>query len=130
MDCLSSVILSPLNGNVRMSPHERQETFTLSQKELQRVAVISRCVKGEMACQRRLREAREGELVQLDALPHDWLEGRGPRFIFDLPRPNRDDDISPERAFENCMAELHTRFSTPVEPDGYDGWTSIPDKSN
>lgn len=160
-----------------------QETFTLSQKELQRVAVISRCVKGEMACasaaellslsvrhikrlkkrwreggeaalahanrgrpsqrrlpdekrknilrlarakypgfndhhlaeklneveglrlsrealrrllrqagigsprkrrapahrQRRLRVAREGELVQLDASPHDWLEGRGPR---------------------------------------------------
>src|ERR1017187_5283494 len=28
----------------------RQETFALSQKELQRVAVISRCVKGELAC--------------------------------------------------------------------------------
>jgi len=30
----------------------RQETFALSQKELQRVAVISRCVKGELACAR------------------------------------------------------------------------------
>ena len=29
--------------------------------------------------QRRLRSAREGELVQLDGSPHDWLEGRGPR---------------------------------------------------
>ena len=29
-----------------------QETFALSQKELQRVAVISRCVKGELACAR------------------------------------------------------------------------------
>ena len=29
--------------------------------------------------QRRLRCAREGELVQLDGSPHDWLEGRGPR---------------------------------------------------
>ena len=28
-------------------------------------------------CQRRLRSAREGELVQLDGSPHDWLEGRG-----------------------------------------------------
>jgi transposase len=28
--------------------------------------------------QRRLRAAREGELVQLDGSPHDWLEGRGP----------------------------------------------------
>jgi transposase len=30
----------------------RQETFALSQKELQRVAVISRCLKGELACAR------------------------------------------------------------------------------
>ncbi len=29
--------------------------------------------------QRRLRAAREGELVQLDGSPHDWLQGRGPR---------------------------------------------------
>lgn len=29
--------------------------------------------------QRRVRSARLGELVQLDASPHDWLEGRGPR---------------------------------------------------
>lgn len=160
----------------------RQETFPLSQKELQRVSVISACIKGDMACaraagllclsvrqikrlkkrmredgeaalahasrgrpshrrlpdavrtkivqlargtyagfndhhlceklveregfslsretlrrllrnnglgsprkrrapahrQRRLRVAREGELVQLDGSPHDWLEGRGP----------------------------------------------------
>src|SRR5271155_4914647 len=29
-----------------------RKTFALSQKELQRVAVISRCVKGELACAR------------------------------------------------------------------------------
>ena len=29
--------------------------------------------------QRRLRSAREGQLIQLDGSPHDWLEGRGPR---------------------------------------------------
>src|SRR6266851_1337790 len=161
----------------------RQETFTLSAKELQRVAVISHCVKGDLACagaaelldlsprqvkrlksryrqggeaamahasrgrpsprrlpapvrqqilalardryagfndqhmseqllktegisvsretlrrllraagigsprtrraplhrQRRLRRAREGEMLQLDGSPHDWLQGRGPR---------------------------------------------------
>jgi transposase len=28
--------------------------------------------------QRRLRSAREGELIQLDGSPHDWLQGRGP----------------------------------------------------
>jgi transposase len=30
----------------------KQETFTLSQKELQRVSVISACIKGDMACAR------------------------------------------------------------------------------
>jgi transposase len=37
----------------------RQETFALSQKELQRVAVISSCVKGDLAC------ARAAELLDL-----------------------------------------------------------------
>ena len=57
------------------------------------------------------------------------LQPETPPFIFDLPRPKRDDDISPERAFVNRMSELHTRVSTPAEPDGYDGYTSIPDNS-
>src|SRR5260370_20808746 len=30
----------------------RQETFTLSQKELQRVSVINACIRGDMACAR------------------------------------------------------------------------------
>ena len=29
--------------------------------------------------QRRLRRPREGEMLQVDARPHDWLEGRGPQ---------------------------------------------------
>jgi len=29
--------------------------------------------------QRRQRRAREGEMLQLDGSPHDWLQGRGPR---------------------------------------------------
>ncbi len=37
----------------------RQETFTLSQKELQRVEVISQCVQGNLAC------ARAAELLDL-----------------------------------------------------------------
>ena len=49
--------------------------------------------------------------------------------FFDLPRPKRDDDISPERAFVDRMAELGARCETPVAPDGYDGWTSSLDKS-
>jgi transposase len=139
----------------------RPETFTLRQKELQRIAVISDCVRGRLACARaaellqlssrqvkrlklrlrhggeaamahasrgrpsprrlpepvrrqilvlargsyvgfndhhlceklcevegfslsretlrRLRRAREGEMLQIDGSPHDWLEGRGPQ---------------------------------------------------
>src|ERR1700748_3177008 len=37
----------------------KRETFHLSQKELQRVAVISSCVKGELTC------ARAAELLDL-----------------------------------------------------------------
>jgi hypothetical protein len=37
----------------------RQETFTLNQKELQRVSVIGACIKGDMAC------ARAAELLCL-----------------------------------------------------------------
>jgi hypothetical protein len=44
MQCLSSIILSPLNSNVKMSPMNR-ETVTLSQRELQRVEVISGACK-------------------------------------------------------------------------------------
>jgi hypothetical protein len=51
--CLGSIIRSPLNGNVKMSPHETRGTFTLlSQKELQRVTVISQCVQGNLTCAR------------------------------------------------------------------------------
>ena len=58
------------------------------------------------------------------------LEPEETQFIFDLPRPKRDDDdMSPQRAMVNRMAEPHARVATPVEPDGYDGYTSIPDKS-
>src|SRR6202162_4876272 len=119
------------------------ETYTLTQRELQRIAVISDCVQGRgkvdraaqllalsprhikrlkaryrqggeeamahasrggahppraaraprtphphlaarpprlpVHRQRRLRRAREGEMLQLDGSPHDWLQGRGPR---------------------------------------------------
>src|SRR5258707_1074973 len=45
----------------------RQETFTLSQKELQRVTVIHACIKGDMACARAGRflglSVRQGYLV-------------------------------------------------------------------
>jgi hypothetical protein len=36
--CLSAMTLSPINGNVKMSPHEICDIFTLSEKERQRVS--------------------------------------------------------------------------------------------
>ena len=49
--------------------------------------------------------------------------------IFDVPRPDRDDDISPERAMVNRWADRCAPVTTPVEPDGYDGYTSNPEDS-
>jgi hypothetical protein len=54
------------------------------------------------------------------------LQPEQPTFVFDLPRPKRDDDISPERAFVEKMSKYHTSLkeAPPAEPDGYDGWSS------
>src|ERR1700680_5233290 len=48
----------------------RQGTFALSQKELQRVAVISSCVKGNLAC------ARAASLLNLTARHVKRLKSR------------------------------------------------------
>jgi hypothetical protein len=60
-----------------------QEGFSLSRETLRRLLRSQglgspRKRRAPAHRQRRLRLAREGELVQLDASPHDWLEGRGP----------------------------------------------------
>ena len=53
------------------------------------------------------------------------------QIIFDLPRPKRDDDTSPERAFVEKMSNYNTslKAAPPAEPDGYDGWSSSLEKS-
>jgi transposase len=61
-----------------------QEGFSLSRETLRRLLRSQglgspRKRRAPTHRQRRLRVAREGELVQLDGSPHDWLEGRGPR---------------------------------------------------
>jgi hypothetical protein len=60
------------------------EGFSLSRESLRRLLREAglgspRKRRAPAHRQRRLRSAREGELVQLDGSPHDWLEGRGPR---------------------------------------------------
>jgi transposase len=60
-----------------------QEGFSLSRETLRRLLRVNgigspRKRRPPAHRQRRLRSPREGELVQLDGSPHDWLEGRGP----------------------------------------------------
>jgi transposase len=60
-----------------------QEGLTLSRETLRRLLRAAgigspRKRRPPAHRQRRLRTPREGELVQLDGSPHDWLEGRGP----------------------------------------------------
>lgn len=68
-------------------------------------------------------------LRTLQAADEELNSDDNQQIIFDLPRPKRDDDISPERALVDRVAELGARCDTPVAPDGYDGWTSSLDKS-
>src|SRR5277367_1169260 len=61
-----------------------QEGFSLSRETLRRLLRRQglgspRKRRAPAHRQRRLRVARQGQLVQLDGSPHDWLEGRGPR---------------------------------------------------
>jgi transposase len=66
--------------------HEKlveQEGFSLSRETLRRVLRAAgigspRKRRPPAHRQRRLRSARQGQLVQLDASPHHWLQGRGP----------------------------------------------------
>ncbi len=61
-----------------------QEGFWLSRKTLRRLLRSAglgspRKRRAPTHRQRRLCRAREGEMLLLDASPHDWLEGRGPQ---------------------------------------------------
>jgi transposase len=61
-----------------------QEGFSLSRETLRRLLRAAgigspRQRRPPAHRQRRLRSAREGELVQLDGSSHAWLEGRGPQ---------------------------------------------------
>jgi transposase len=60
------------------------EGFALSRETLRRLLRAAgigspRTRRAPVHRQRRLRRAREGEMLQLDGSPHDWLQDRGPR---------------------------------------------------
>jgi hypothetical protein len=61
-----------------------QEGFSLSRETLRRLLRSQglgspRKRRHPAHRQRRLRSARQGQIVQLDGSPHDWLQGRGPK---------------------------------------------------
>ena len=104
----------------------RQETFTLSQKELQRVAVITRCVKGDMACagaagllslsvrhvkrlKKRLREGGEAALAHAN---------RGRPSHRQLPRTVRDRILRLARTTYAGFNDHHLREKL-VEREGF-----------
>jgi len=104
-----------------------QEGFSLSRETLRRLLRSAglgspRKRRAPAHRQRRQRWAREGELVQLDGSPHDWLEGRGPR----LTALGMQDDASgkilaagffPAETAEGYFHLLHNllgRFGVPI----------------
>lgn len=104
-----------------------QEGFSLSRETLRRLLRSQglgspRKRRAPAHRQRRLRVAREGQLVQLDGSPHDWLEGRGPR----LTALGMQDDASgkilaaqffPSETAEGYFRLLHSllrRFGVPT----------------
>lgn len=61
-----------------------QEGFSLSRETLRRLLRSAglgppRKRRPPAHRQRRIRSPRQGQIVQLDGSPHDWLQGRGPR---------------------------------------------------
>jgi transposase len=72
--------------------------------------------------QRRLRAAGEGQLVQLDGSPHDWLQGRGPLFTALGMQDDASGKILAARFFASETSEgyfhllqsLLRRYGTPV----------------
>jgi transposase len=104
-----------------------QEGFSLSRETLRRLlrgAGIGspRKRRPSVHRQRRSRSAREGELIQLDGSPHDWLEGRGPH----LTAVGMQDDASGKilaaqffpsettEAYFRLLQHLLRRFGVPL----------------
>jgi len=95
MQCLSSIILSPLNNNVKMSFHEQGDSHVESKRVAtsgshfpMRARLFGVCQSRGAARPIALRSAREGELVQLKRISprlagrsrptahRPWLAGR------------------------------------------------------
>src|SRR5262249_54851367 len=68
-NCLSSIILSPLDGNVKMSPHEPGDIH-VDPEGIETSDLISQCVQGNLAC------ARAAELLELSPRQVKRLKAR------------------------------------------------------
>ncbi len=87
----------------------RQETFTLSQKELQRVAVISHCLKGDLAC------ARAAELLDLSPRQVKRLKSRyrrgGEAAMAHASRGRPSPRCLPQRLCQRILHLARTRYA-------------------
>src|SRR5258708_8317615 len=100
----------------------RPETFTLNQKELQRVSVISTCLKGDLACasaaellslsvrqikrlKKRMREAGEAALAHANRgrPSHRRLPERARKAILPLARPKYTGFTDPHLCEKLCQ---------------------------
>jgi transposase len=86
----------------------RQETFTLSQKELQRVTVISQCVQGSLTC------ARAAELLDLSARHVKRLKSRyrqgSAAALAHVSRGRPSPQRTPQTTRNRILALAHTRY--------------------
>lgn len=92
-----------------------QEGFSLSRETVRRLLRANgigspRKRRPPAHRQRRLRSAQEGELVQLDGSPHDWLEGRGPRLTALGMQDDASGKILAARFFPSETAEGYFRL--------------------
>src|SRR5579864_5327505 len=87
----------------------RQETFTLSQKELQRVTVISQCVQGNLTC------ARAAELLDLSPRHIKRLKSRyrqgSAAALAHVSRSRPSHRRLPERTRNRILALARTRYT-------------------
>lgn len=87
----------------------RQETFTLSARELQRVAVISECVKGDLAC------ARAAELLAITPRHVKRLKSRyrqaGAAALAHASRGRPSPRRLPERVRDRILHLARTRYT-------------------
>jgi len=100
------MILPHPNSNVKVSPHV---TYTLSQRELQRVAVLAACIRGDLACVKaaELMVVSRGHLKRLKRRYHQG----GKAALAHASRGRRSSRRLPERSRARVRELARTRYA-------------------